>query len=333
MNMTKLALHRYLLPFMVAGLVSAAGSISGPVAGYVTDSSRSQLRAIFGVPGAFAFSEPLPLPEGVTQVRLAPGQEFALVERAYGDPGVLFLKAGAVDRLVPIEGAMASADWIAFSPSAGSSLLFSADAHRLQVIHGLPDAPTVTLDLDAATLPERPALGAVSDDGSLVLVASGISVYHVSRDGAAQVVLSTGGILSLTVLRNGADAAVSDPTTGSVHLVRNAASYPEAGVLASGLDGIGQIFPASDGLSLFVARPEAETVSSIDLVSGEVRSFSSSVAPVGLLPLRNRDTFLISAKAHQPGWIFYRDGMAGRVVFIPAAKSATREIAVKGDVR
>jgi hypothetical protein len=319
-------LHRYLLPVMVAGLASAAESITGPVAGYVTDSSRVQLRGIFGVPGAFAFSEPLPLPEGVTRIRLAPGQDFALVESANSTPGILFLKAGAVDRLAPIDGAMPSADWIAFSPGAGSALLFSAAVSRLQVLSGLPDAPQVALDLDTATL------GAVSDDGNLVLVASASTVYRL-RDGAAQVVLSAGGVLSLTVLRNGADAAVSDPTAGTVHLVRNAATNPEVRVLASGLDGIGTIFPAWDGLSLFVARPGAEAVSSIDLFSGEVRSFPSSVAAIGLIPLRNRDTFLISAKAQQPGWIFYRDGVDGRAVFIPAAKAATREIPAKGDVR
>jgi hypothetical protein len=290
------------------------------------------LRTIVGVPGAFAFSEPLPLPEGVTQVRLAPGQDFALVEQANGTPAILLLKGGAVDRLAPIDGAMPSADWIAFSPGAGAALLFSAAANRLQVLNGLPDAPRVALDLDGATLAEQPTLGAVSDDGSLVLVASATSVYRVPRGGAAQLVLSTGGVQSLTVLRNGADAAVSDATTGSIHLVRNAASNPAVRVLASGLDGIGAIFPSWDGQSVFVARPGAAAVSSIDLVSGEVQSFASPAAPVGLMPLRNRDTFLISAQTHQAGWVFFRDGMGSRVVFIPAAKAA-REIPVRGGVR
>ncbi|MBZ5620375.1 MAG: hypothetical protein LAQ69_16870 [Acidobacteriia bacterium] len=331
--MTKLALHRCFLLVAVPALASAAESISGPVAGYVVDSSPAQLRAILGVPGAFGFSDPLSLPAGITRVRLAPGQDFALVECGTGAPGILFLKDGAVDRLAPIDGALTSADWVAFSPSAGSAILFSASANRLQVLSGLPDAPRVTIDLDAAMLPEQPRLGAVSDDGSLLLVASEVAVYRVPREGAAQVVLSAGAILSLAVLRNGTDVAVADPTTGSVQLVRNAASAPVARVLASGLDGIGEIFPAWDGQSLFVALPGAGAVASIDLVSGEVESLSSSVTPVGLIPLRNHDTFLISAKPRQPGWVFYRDGAAGRVVFIPAAESAAREIPTKGRTR
>jgi hypothetical protein len=336
--MIRPALHRYFLPVIVAGVTLfngvafADGSISGPVAGYVTDSSRAQLRTIFGVPGAFTFGNPLALPEGVAQVRLAPGQDFALVERANASPALLFLKAGVVDHLAAIDGAMASADWVAFSPGAGSALLFSAASNRLQVLSGLPDAPQVSLDWDAAALSAQPLLGGVSDDGSLVLVASGTSVYRIARDGSSQVVFSAGGIQSLTVLRNGVDAAVADPTTGSVNLVRNAASTPAVRVLASGLDGIGAIFPASDGLSLFVAQPGAATVSSIDLASGGIRSFPASVAPVGLIPLRNRDTFLISAEANHPGWVFYRDGLDARSVFIPAADSA-REIPVRGGVR
>ena len=116
--MTKLALHRCFLLVAVPALASAAESISGPVAGYVVDSSPAQLRAILGVPGAFGFSDPLSLPAGITRVRLAPGQDFALVECGTGAPGILFLKDGAVDRLAPIDGALTSADWVAFSPSA-----------------------------------------------------------------------------------------------------------------------------------------------------------------------------------------------------------------------
>ena len=331
-------LHRYLLPAIVTGLAFASlaladGPISGPVAGYVTDSSQSQLRAILGVPGALAFSEPLSLPDGMTRVRLAPGQDFALAESSNGAAGVLFLKAGAVDRLAAIDGGMPSADWIAFSPGAGSALLFSSDTHRLPVLNGLPNAPHVALDLDAGTLPEQPAMGTVSDDGSLVLVASAASVYRVSTDGTAQVVLSGAAIQSVTVLRNGADVAVADATTGSVRIVRNAASKPEAQVLSSGLDGIGTMFPSWDGQLLFVAQPGASSVSSIDLASGDVRAFPSSAAATALVPLRNRDTFLISAEADQPGWVFYRDGSDARTVFIPAAVPAARETAERGGIR
>ena len=175
-------------------------------------------------------------------------------------------------------------------------------------------------------------MGAVSDDGNLVLAASGAALYRLPPGGTAQVLLSAGGIRSITVLRNGADVAVSNSDTGSIHIVRNAASHAEASVLASGLDGVGTLFPSPDGQLLFASQSKTG-ISSIDLVSGEVKSFPTSVSPAGLIPLRNRDTFLISARTNQPGWVFYRDGASGRVVFIPAAGEAARQIPVKGGVR
>src|SRR5690349_2902867 len=47
-----------------------------PVIGYAAQSSPPELRAIVGVPGAAVFSEPLPLPDNVTRIRLAPGQSY-----------------------------------------------------------------------------------------------------------------------------------------------------------------------------------------------------------------------------------------------------------------
>jgi len=331
--MNRLVMHRFLLPVVAAGLAMAAGPISGPVAGFVTDSSRTQLRTIFGVPGAYGFSDALPLPDGVSQIRLAPGQQYALVERANSSAAVLFLENGAVDRLVPLDGALATADWVAFSSGAGSALLFSSSANRLQVIGGLPDAPRIVANIDAASLPESPAMGAVSDDGSVILAASATALYRVPQTGAAQVVFSAGSIRSVVVLRNGTDAALSDSASGAVHLVRNVTSKSEAAVLASGLDEAGAVYPSSDGLSLFVAQSKAAGIASINLASGEVKSFPTAVAAGGLIPLRNRDTFLISARANQPGWVFYRDGDGGRVVFVPAATDGARQIPSKGSAR
>jgi len=326
-----------LLP--IAGLPDGAVNLAGPVAGYVAGPSEPELRAISGVPGSYLFSDPLPLPPGTTRVRLAPGQNFALTERGEAGLAVLDLSGGAVDRVEALGGALPAADWVAFSPGARSAILFSSSAQRLQLLTGLPGTPRVALDLDASTLPEPPFTAAVSDDGNLLVVASGHSVYLLPPGGPAQLLLSVGEVLSVVVLPNGTDVAVADRRTDSIHLVQwgsqswlppafsrrssasalNVASAPVSRVLASGLSGIGKIYPAADGRSIFVARPGAKAVSIVDVVSGDVQTFPSGVAPVQLLPLRNRDTFLISARPGQPGGVFLRDGNQGCVVFIPAA--------------
>ena len=322
--MTRIGLH-FSLIVAAAGLAVAADSMSAPVAGYVAGSPRAELRAILGVPGSFLLSDPLPLPDGVTRVRIAPGQGYALIERKHGGPAAVALNGAAVSGLIPLDGVISGADWVTFSLGARSVVFCSAG--KLQVVTGLPDAARIARDIDTGTLPEPPITAAVSDDGSLLLVASTQSVYLVDS-GAPQLLMSGGEIRSLAVLRNGKDAAVVDGIGGSVHLLRDAASGAPARVLASGLDSAEQIYPSPDGQTLFVSRPAAGAVSWVDMASGQVQSLDTAGmqagAPVDLVPLRNRDTFLISARPRQPAWIFYRDGAAGRVAFIPAAGGRTR---------
>jgi hypothetical protein len=307
-----------------AAALPAAETIGGPVAGYVAGAAKAELRAIAGVPGSFGYSDPLPMPEGTTRVRVAPGQDFALAEQQDAAPAALVFSAGNVDHVTVLEGVMPAADWVAFSNGARSAVLFSAGNSRLQVVTGLPDAVRVLMDLDPSALPETPTSAAVSDDGNLVLVASTQSVFVLQPGQAPRLVFSGTRIRSVAVMRNGVDAAVADDGAGSVHLLSTPATAPSSRVLASGLYLLGEMCPSADGATLFVARPGARTISWIDLASGGVDSIGTDVPFSAFTPLRNRDTFLISAKPGQPGWVFYRDGGAGRVVFIPAAVRKTK---------
>ena len=109
----------FLLLLLIPGLLPAAVSVSGPIAGYVADPSRPVLRVISGVPGSYLFSDPIPMPDGVTRIHLSPGKDFALIESGAASPAILFLSAGAVDHVTALSGAMPAADWVAFSASAG----------------------------------------------------------------------------------------------------------------------------------------------------------------------------------------------------------------------
>jgi hypothetical protein len=272
-----------------------------------------ELRAILGVPGAFRFSDPLALPDATSRVRVAPGQDFALIERRNADPAALVLNAGAVDHSTPLTGVLPAADWVTFSAGGASAVLFSARARRMQLVTGLPDAPRIALDLDAAALAGAPHSAAVSDDGKLLLIAAAQSVFAVPPDGPPQLVFSGSAVQGIAILPNAPGAVIADG--GSLYLWNAGAG---ARVVVSGLDGLTAIAPSADGSAVYVAREGFAALSVIDLATGEVREFESAIAPLGLTPLRSRDTFLISATAGQPGWIFYRDGSEGRTVFIPA---------------
>ena len=313
--------YAYLLLVALAALPSRAADLGVPVAGYVASPSQPELRAISGVPGSYLFSDPLPLPPGTTSVHVAPGKDFALIEMGAAGFAVLSLSGGAAAHGGALSGAVSPADWVAFSPGAQSAILFSSSAQRLQLLTGLPAAPLLARDWDVSTWPEPPRMAAVSDDGDACVFASGHSVYLAPPDGPARLLLSAGEIVSIAALPNGTDVAVADRNTASLHLLQNVtAPAPALRVLASGLAGLGTIYPSADGGSIWVARPGARALSSVEIASGAVRTFPSAVAPVRLLPLLGRDTFLITASPQRPGGVFLWDGSEGRMVLVPAAR-------------
>jgi DNA-binding beta-propeller fold protein YncE len=198
-------------------------------------------------------------------------------------------------------------------------VFYSGANKRLQVVTGLPDGAQLTADIDTSTLPEAPGMAAVSDDGATVLVASSETVYRIAAGQAPATIFSGTQIRSLVVLRSGTEAAVADAGTASVFVLSGLDGALSSRLLAAELDQVAQLYPSPDGATLFACMPGARAISWIDLASGAVQTAEADLPPAGLIPLRNRDTFLISAHPRQPGLIFYREGNAGRMVFVPAA--------------
>jgi len=224
---------------------------------------------------------------------------------------------------VVLEGVMAEADSIFFSPSARSAVWFSAKSARLQLVTGLPDEPSVQAPIDMAAFPEPIYSAAVSDEGTVLLAASIQAVWAVQPDRGVRMALSLGEVRSLTMMRNGRDAIAVDGSTGTVYKLQDVNGSPVSSVIASGLAGIGNVTVSSNGESLIVTHPADRTITILEFESGRTRTYPTSDQPVVLQPLRNRDTFLISARPRQAGWIFYLDGEDGRTAFVPASVSST----------
>ncbi len=327
--MTRISVHRCLFLSLLPAAAWAASGLTAPVSGYAADPAAPEVRTILGLPGALHYGDPLPLPRGCTRVRVAPGRDFAWVERRGAAPAVLNLSGGSGQGLEPVEGAMAAADWVAFSPGAAAAALYSAAAGRLQVLTGLPDAPVVSRDLTAGGTPEQLVAAAVSDDGAILLAASHSAVYLIAPGGAPQMVLSGESILSLAMMPGGRNAVAADGGTGSLYLLQGLVSAPMARTLVSGIAGIGKVQPAWDGASVFVARPGPSAVSIVDVATGATQSYGVDVPPVTLDPLDIHDAFLISSAPGEAGWIFVRNGADARAVFVPAAAQG----AAKGSQR
>jgi hypothetical protein len=296
-------------------LASSGGPLSGPVLGYVAQDSPLELRAILGVPGSAVFSDPLPLPKNASRLYLAPDQSYALVERPAADPALLPLGASQVVAAT-LTGVIQTANFVAFSPRGQSAVLYSAARSRLQVIAGLPDAPQLARDLDTTTFLEQPVDGAISDDATRLLLTSPNEVYQLLPSGLLQPLLSVGGAAALAFLPNSSQAAIADRGSGSAYLW----STGVPSLLVGGLAAVGEMRPASDGLSLWLTDPAGNNISSLGLKTAELRTFKVPVSPLKLQGLAVRDMFLLASDPGQPAWILFQQGGEALATFVPAAQ-------------
>jgi DNA-binding beta-propeller fold protein YncE len=230
-------------------------------------------------------------------------------------------EAGAA---LSVTGALQVADLVAFSPSGRSAVLLSAAAARLQVIAGLPRTPRIVQDIDLASLPGLPDRVAISDDAGSILLESSHTVYLLSPDGSARVAAAVPEGAALAFLPNSGDVAIGDRKAGSVYVMQPLTGRI-VGVLSSGLNEIGEIATSSDGAVVYVTDLSEQHIRAVSVATGEVRTFELPVSPVRIDRLKGTDTFLISAEAGQPAWIFLGSGNDARAVFVPAEQTVRRQ--------
>ena len=301
----------------------AAGSDSPslmdlPLIGYVAQSSPPELRAIVGVPGAAVLTDPLPLPSNVRRIHLPPDQQYVLLERSEGDPAVLLLNGDDTNQMIPIPGALSAPNIVAFSRSGSSVVLFGKSTGRLQVITGLPHAPSIAQVFDTTLLPDIPRALSVSDDGRYLLASSPSIVYEMA-DTLTHIVANVAGVPSLAFLPANAGAVIGDRSAGLVYVVENRAAGPTTKVVATDLAGLGDISPAEDGETLYISNPSGNRIWSLRVSTRELGSYELAVRPARIEHLRNIDMFLIVSGIDQPAWIFFRQGQDFKTVFVPAA--------------
>ncbi|MBI4875966.1 MAG: hypothetical protein HY822_15120 [Acidobacteria bacterium] len=317
--MRSLALSLVLLLPATAGWCGDNGWQS-PVLGYLVTQDPLELRPISGIPGAAVRGEPLPLPEGLTALRLAPGPRYALAERGDPIPPAVLLLDGGTPAVLPLEGVLTGAGLVAFSPSATSAALYSARERRLQVLAGLPSRPQIVRDLPW----NEPAALAVSDDAQSLLAsdASG-TVSLLAADGGTQFLFRAREPGALAFLPNRADALILD--RDEVYLLGGLDGAVSSRLLASGLERPAELLAAAGGKSALVTDRDGLRVWWIDIASATLQAVDVPAGPLRLEPLRLADAFLISAEPGEPAWLLVRGGAQMRSYFIPAAQAEGRD--------
>lgn len=302
-----------------------------PLLGFLVSNAPFRVRPVVGSPGAVVLGSELPIPDQVSAVSVAPGQQFAVIETSSGQSEVLPLTLDGSGAVIPIPNSLANPDGVAFSPSGTVAVLYSARARSAEVILGLPASPRLdrTVDLSAASLPLTSV--AISDDAQTILAGfsdgSHGSIWSFAAAQTAQQIAPAGLPVAIRFFPGSSDAVAAD--RGWQQILR----LPHGAVplvLASGAQGIGNpsdLEVSSDLKTVWVSSlapagraaasrrtltTQTGQLSAIDLATGAVTTAPAPFEAANLQRLAGESVFLLSSA----------DGSASGV-WAPASSNAS----------
>lgn len=322
-----MALQRW---FLAGGLIASALSlaaggatqgISGPSVGYFYDATARSLTPVLGIPGASVRGDAIPLPDGVSRVYLAPGQDFGLATLDDGSTSFLDLRSGAA-AVGKLDQALANVDAVAFSPSGGAALLYSKADGRLQTVSGLATTPAVareTLALQATAL-------AISDDAQWVVFGNSSGLWTVDSAGSLGQVAGLTGIRALAFRAGSAAVAVS--AGSSLYLISDLGAATNAALLGDNLAEVSALAISADGSFLFARTGLGVTV--LRTNDGSMTAVTCDCEVTAFEALKSRNVFRLSVTGTGPTYLFDGSGATPRVVFVPGQAPAAADLTVGG---
>ena len=219
---------------------------------------------------------------------------------------------------------LAGASRIVYSPSGKAAALWFSSTGHVQVVKGLPAAPSAR-DTDASFLGGDPGALAVSDDGSWVMGAWAGQVYALGPDSAVKAVAVNGAAQALCFFHGSLNAAVitanevvtiSDIGGGATP--KTIWSKPEdAGQEASAQTAVG-LAVSFDNSRLTVAG-SAGGLFTFDLATGQSLGADCGCAPTALAGMGGSMFRLTSAQA---GALKVFDAATNEVWIVPLAVAA-----------
>lgn len=303
------------------GLVAAQTSqISGPVTGYTFDAAAHGLRPILGIPGASLLGEPLNFGFEAASVAVAPHQDAAFVTAADQTFHLFQIQSGAPTEM-SLNGITVTPERIIFSPSGSAAALYGNGS--IQIVTGLPSAPAISATLAQAVGASDSM--ALSDDGAILLLASGNTVERFAGAADWGKVADTAGPALVAFAPGGHDAAVVDRAGAGIILYRDLTNVPAAQPLAASDDTISSASAVAfraDGRQLLLASASGQSVTLFDVAAGSRNAVACSCAPSALAAMGN--VFLLNDLNSAPLWLLDVSTDNPTVKFVPAATAPVR---------
>jgi hypothetical protein len=295
-------------------LYGQAARLAAPSAGFVFDPSARALRRIQGIPGASLVGSPMDFGFAVSAANVAPRLDSVFV-MADGDCRAHLFRLTADAPLELAVDSMGACLQVFYSPSGTAAALYSPGSVR--VIKGLPDAPVVaaTVSLRPNPRPQRPLpfTLAVSDDGAYLLygtVGGPIELIGVAGDRRQVMGGAPGAIAAFAP--GGHDAAV-------IHDAKLILFQDIAGAATersfAGIESPSALGFSPDGQKLFVASATGQSVTTIQVATGDRSALSCDCTPSRLVAMGS--LFRLNELGSEPLWLLDTASDRG-LVFVPA---------------
>lgn len=311
---------RPFLLFAIAGaLVAANRPVSGPVLGYVLDTSVHKVRPLLGIAGASVAGMPLNTRADLYQAVYSPVHHFILA--LAGENLTPLLIIPEQQTAAPIDGALPGAKQIVLSPQGSTAILYFDKTATAQILTRLPETPAVARSVDLSVLPAAPSALAVSDDGSaLVAVIGGdapvLDVF--TTDGMSTVPLAEPAT-AFAFLNDSHDAVITG-ASGALLLrdVLNGAAPNR--LSADGIDSPIAVAVTSDNTHAIALNSDSHGVVVLDLEGGPPAVSNCGCSGSGITRLAG-NAFRLTDYTGGPLTLFDASPGNARLLFVPPARS------------
>jgi len=303
--------HRFFLGLGVLGFAGAAlAQVGVPQLGWVPDGAS--IRPVYGIPAAAAIGAAISSDQGFARIAPSPARSYVLVSSAAdGVVSVYTPEHG----LIPLQDAGIAPDFLILSPRGSSAALWFSSIHQVQLVTGLPDAPTIR-QVEASFLGPTPAALAISDDGAWFAGAWPGGVYALGPNGEVNRLPIEDRVVALAFLAGKHDMVAAGPS--GLNLVTGVDGFAMVSSLLASADATLQpvaVAAASDNRTVVLADLSG-AVTAVDVSSGAATASDCGCQPEGLFGI-GPSAFRLTGVQNGAFKLF--DAASGEILFAPLA--------------
>ena len=306
----------------VISMGQSPGSLAGPVVGYLFDSSVKMFRPISGIMGSSTVGEPIDAGLQVSfGVSLPDSRHVIAAPDAGAD--LVSIDMGILPPVVrAIQGAEKSISEISISPLGKAAALLYPSPRRIQIVTGLPNTPSIALEIPAEGMPPGVIQHvAVNDDASALLMSIADqdieTIYRWNRTEGYRVLAPVAHVEALGFVGT-SDAVYVDSVRNEVFLVHVVKGEWFIQFISGGSDGVSR--PVGIGVTsnkeIHIANADTGTVMAFDVAGNQLRILSCGCSVSGLFPI-GPDTFRLTDGLHQTIYLLSGSGFENRIAFVP----------------